>query len=381
MRHARSNPIIKHKLLTVFFVFACLLVLLRIALPSIIKTVANNFMAKDSPYFSFHIDDVDLYILKGQYEVKGISGLIKNNNERFLTISSVIAEVPWNILFKDQIISATVVTNGLTLAASQNLLDNAKLEGERIKQKLAEMNKDKKPEDPNKDPVARLNYFALSNSKVIIHDFMSFKGDAIRTISDINVLAMNLIPTKANPKSSFQMSANVFGPAPLNVIGSANLKNVPPSWDMNTELKNFDLPQVNPFLQEKVQAFIRKGNMDMYSEVMSDGNEVKGYVKPFVSKLKMDAPKGGFHFTGVAAKTGGNLVKILLTDSDAKTLATEVPFTFAMDTKEMKLEVLPVLQKAVVHKVKQNIKPGIDDNIGEKGLGVDDGLIQAQEAR
>lgn len=364
-----------HPFLTFFLVFAVFLVVVRLALPVLITTVANSRLEKESPYFSFHIDNVDLEIIKGVYSVGGISGKIKSSGEQFLAINSVVTEVSWKNIFNGLIVS-DVAVNNIDLKASQSLLDNAKLEGQRIKDKYAS-----KEEDKNKEPILRVNSLVLRNSNITIHDFLSFKGREVRSVSDINVLATNVIPTKARPETEFMVTANIFGPAPLSTMGVANLKNSPPIIDLNMELKNFELKTINPLLREKVQALIHKGNMDLYSEVKMESNEVKGYIKPFVSKLLMDTPKGGFNFTGAAAKTGGNLVKILLTGSESKTLATEVPFTFDVESKKMTYEILPVLQKAIVYKAKQNIQPGISDNVGQKGLGVQEGLIQAQEAR
>lgn len=382
MARSRTHPR-RHIFLYLVLGFICLLVIFRIALPAIIKTVANKQLAKESPYFAFHIDKVEIGILKGEYAVGGITGILKDTGEQFLSLNKVEVSVPWKAIFDEKLVRTSVQADGLNLAASQALLDNAKLEGERVKKKIAEMKKDKpeKPEDKNKESKMRLDYFALTNSNITIHDFMSFKGDEIRKVTDINVLATNLIPSKLKPQTFFHMNANVFGPAPLNVVGMADSKAVPPSIDLNAELKNFDLPSINPLLREKLQAYFKKGKLDLYTEVASEGDGLKGYVRPFVSKMSLQTPPGGFKFTGVAAKTGSQLVKVLLEGSSSKTLATDVPFSYAMESKKLSYEIMPALQKAVVYKVKQNIQPGIADKIGMKGLGVHSGLIQAEEAK
>lgn len=352
----------------VLFVF-----IFRALLPSLMESFANNRLKKESPYFSFHINDIDLHILRGQYVVKGITGTIKENKEQFLKIDSVVSDLPWRNIFKGKPL-ANVTVNKMDLSASQLLLDNAKKEGQRMKEKAAKADK----KDEKKESPVNINSFALRDSKILIHDFMSFKGNETRSVEDINMFAKNLTPTVKKPYTNFVMSATVFGPAPLNVVGVAQTQAEPLKWDMNATLKNFDMTTVNPFIKEKVQAFIRKGKLDMYTEIKSEGEKIEGYLKPFVSKMKMDTPPGGFKFKGAAAATGGNLVKILLTDSEAKTLATEVPFTF--EKEKLDLEVLPVLQKAVVHKAKQNIQPGIEDKVGQKGLGLKE-TKQAQEAK
>lgn len=357
-----------HIWLYILAFFILFFVLLRILIPSIVVGLANKRMAKESPYFAFHIDDIDLKIIKGQYVVKGISGKIKSNGENFLNVESVTANIPWKEIF-DGLIVTDVYVNKFHVAASQVLLNQAKLEGERLKK---EYPPEEKAEE--KESKLRIRSLTVNNSDVLIHDFMSFKGEEQRKVTDIKVLATNLTPTNSQPETNFKVGANVFGPAPLVVDGKAMLKKQPPEWDANIQLKNFELSSINPFIREKLQAYIQQGKLDNYVEVKSTGGMIEGYEKPFVSKLRMETPKGGFKFTGAAAKTGGNLVKVLLTDSEGKTLATKVPFTFK---DKLDYEILPALTKAIEHKAKQNIQPGIENEFSLEGGET----MQAEEAR
>jgi hypothetical protein len=364
-----------HLALNIIFGIILFLAIVRIVLPGIMKTVANNRLEKESPYFAFHIDDIDLHIIKGKYLVKGISGTMKETGEKFLSIAAVETDVPWKAIFNGKV-AADVIVNAMKLSASQELLDKAKQEMERVKQKYASTEK----KEESKESKFALERFSLFNSQVTIHDFMSFKGKDVRSVDNINVIARNLTPTENRPTTEFGMTADVFGPAPLKVVGEAKLKDQPLSWDVNAILKNFDLRSVSPIAQEKAQVLIHKGKMDLYAEAKSKNDVIQGYAKPFVSKLRMDTPPGGFKFTGATAATGGNLVKLLLTDSESKSLSTVAPFTYTMKDKALDIDVIPILQKAVVHRAKQNIQPGLMDNIGKPGLGVVEETKQAEEA-
>lgn len=375
----KQHHFYQNKLFLIFGFVILFAVFIRVMIPPVTTAIVNKQLAKQSPNFAFHIDDIDLYLLKGTYVVKGISGSMKPEGENFLNINSVVTEIPWKNIFKGVAV-VDVVMNKMQLTASQALLDKAKAEGERLKQIMAEKKKEK-PEEKEAPPV-KINSFAMKDSSVTIKDFMSFKGDDTRTVSDIDVLATNLTPDEERPDTNFKVNANVFGPAPFVAVGVAQLKAEPLKWDVNSELLNFDLTTVSPFVKDQAQAVIKKGNMNFYAEAASQDGKIKGYAKPFVSKLKMDTPPGGFKFKGAAAAAGGNLVKVLLTDSEAKTLATELPFEVTQKGEKMdiKYEIIPALQKAVVHKAKQNIPEGLNDNIGEKGLGLEEAM-QAEEAQ
>lgn len=357
-----------HILLMILAFFILCFVAIRFLIPTMMVTLANRQLAKESPYFAFHIDDIDLKIFRGQYVVEGITGKIKATGENFLKVESVTANVPWKEIFNGLIVT-DVLVNRFHVAASQNLLDQAKLEMARLKKEYPP--KEKKEEKESK---FRLRSFTVNDSDVLIHDFMSFKGKEQQKVTNIKVKAMNLTPTAAQPETTFKVGANVFGPSPLIVDGKALLKKTPPEWDANIQLKEFDLSTINPFLREKLQAYIQKGKLDNYVEVKSTAGVIEGYEKPFVSKLKMETPKGGFKFKGAAAKTGGNLVKLLLTDSEAKTLATKVPFTYK---DKLEYEIIPALTKAIEHKAKQNIQPGIENQFSLDGSKT----MQAQEAQ
>lgn len=373
----RSKPVYKRTWVYVVFLILLFLLILRMVLPSLMVAIANARLKKESPNFSFHISDIDLAILKGRYTVEGITGSIKPSGQRFMSISSVNVDVPWKDIFKGNIV-AGVFVNRLNLTASQTLINKAKDEEKRLKKIIAEKKKDEKEDKEEKESPVNIKAFKLSDSNITIEDLLSFKGKDKRTISNINVLASNLTPTDKKPITNFVMTANVFGPAPLKVGGVATLKTEPPQWDVNSELKKFDLTTLNPLVREKVKAYIHKGKMDLYAEAKSQMGKIEGYVKPFVSKFKMDAPEGGFNFKGEAAKIGGNLVKILLTDSEAKTLATRFPFSF---DKKMHYEVIPPLELAVEHKIKQNIKPGIENKIDLEPNQATHGVREAQEEK
>lgn len=370
----RSRPLHKRNWVYVVFFVLLFLLVLRMVLPSLMVAVANARLKKESPNFSFHISDIDLAILKGKYTIEGITGRIKPSGQKFMSISSVNVDLPWKDIFNGKIV-ADVFVNRMNLTASETLVRKAKVEGERIEQMMSEKKKETKEE---KESPVNVKVFKLSDSNITIQDLLSFKGKDTRTISNINVLASNLTPTDKNPITNFVMTADVFGPAPLKVGGVATLKTEPPQWDVNSELKKFDLTTMNPFVRDKMKAYIHKGKMDLYAEAKSQMGKIEGYLKPFVSKFKMDTPKGGCDFKGSAAKTGGNLVKILLTDSEAKTLATRFPFTF---DKKMHYEVIPPLELAVEHKIKQNIQPGIENKIDLEPSEASHGVREAQEEK
>jgi hypothetical protein len=343
-----------------FFFF---LLILRMLLPSIVLRITNSRLQEASPVFAFHVDAIQLKIMQGEYNLKGISGVYKDTGEPFLNIKGVSINLPWKEVF-DQKFTTDLLIDRLNLVVSKKLVKESKQEQRRLA---------KESPKEEKESFIHLQNIRLLDSTVAIQDYMGLKNKDQNEILDINMNFVN-----ATPVSTFNLSASVFGPTPFRVSGIAKLDKKPVEWDANLELLNFQLKNVNPVIQKNVKAFIHKGNLDLYSEVVSEEGKINGYVKPFITKLKIDTPEDGFEFKGEATKGIGNLLNALLKDSEEKTLATKISFTY---DKKLDVDIIPALEKAIEHKITENIKPGIEDNVGQKGMRMDKDLKQAQEEK
>lgn len=328
-------------------------------MPSIILRVTNSRLQEASPVFAFHVDTIELKIMQGEYNLKGISGVYKDTGEPFLNIKGVSINLPWKEVF-DQKFTTDLLIDRLNLVVSKKLVK----ESEQEQQRLA-----KESPKEEKEPFIHLQNLRLLDSTIAVQDYLGLKNK----IQDINMNFVN-----STPVSTFNLSASIFGPTPFRVAGIAKLDKKPVEWDANLELLNFQLKNFNPVIQKNVKAFIHKGNLDLYSEVVSEEGKMSGYIKPFITKLKIDTPKDGFEFKGKATKGIGNLLNALLKDSEEKTLATKISFEY---DKKLDVDIIPALEKAIEHKLSENIKPGIEDSVGQKGMRMDQDLKQAQEEK
>lgn len=343
--------------LTVFF----FLLILRMLLPSIILRITNSRLQEASPIFAFHVDALQLKIIQGEYNLSGISGVYKDTGEPFLNIKGVSINLPWKEVFNQEF-TTDLLIDRLNLVVSKKLVKEGKEEKNRLAQESP-------PEE--KDPLIHLKNIRLLDSTVAVQDYLELKDKDQNEILDINMIFSN-----TSPVSTFDISASVLGPAPLRVEGIAKLNKKPMEWDANLELLNFQLKKLNPAIREKFEAFIQKGNLDLYGEVISEEGKMNGYIKPFITKLKIDTPEDGFEFKGPG--TIGILLNELLKDSEEKTLATKISFKY---DKELEVDIISAIEKAIENKIAENIKPGIEENIGQKGITLEKGLKQAQEEK
>lgn len=331
-----------------FYGSLLLLLLVRGVLPFALNEYATDRLNSEFPHFHFSIQNVDLRILKGEYLLHGITGKMKSNGKEFLNIEIMTAEFPWQDVIKSRII-ADILVEKMTLTISDELLQVMKAERLKKTKKLT-ANLARKH-----DPHVIVHSFTIRDSNLILDNFLNLKSDERRAVTDLDLLVENFTPTRQAPLTTFVLNASIFGPAPLRITGTVNRTIRPAQWDIDTEMKNFDLTTINPLVKEELGSLIQEGHLDLYAESRSLQGEIFGYVKPFISGLRMDEPQKGMN---ARAK---KLLQRLLMTSEIDTIATKIPFELK---KKFEFELIPALNEAIEQKTEPSIEPGIEDFIG-----------------
>ncbi|MBA2406166.1 MAG: DUF748 domain-containing protein, partial [Bdellovibrionales bacterium] len=190
--------------------------------------MANNQLEKNYQHFAFHIEEIDLKLIQGEYVLKDINGIIKPSGEAFMNIAEVNADVPWNGILR-RLIVADVTIDKMTLMTSPEIYKKAQADLLAIRSKI-------------RDYEIRLRSFELHDSKITIQPN--------KTIEDIQLWVSNLEPKNRDSYSNFRISGSLFGPAPALIIGQAKLNDRPIQWDINAIVKNFDLKTLNDFINK-----------------------------------------------------------------------------------------------------------------------------------
>jgi len=338
-----------------FFIF---LLILRLLLPSIILRVTNQRLQNESPVFAFHVNSLHLNLLQGEYNIEGISGVFKDTGEPFLNIHIVSVKLPWKEVF-DQKFNTDLLIDRFNVVVSKKLVKQAQEEQNRLAKAS--------PKEEKKSFI-NLHKIQILESSMEIQDYLDSDTKEKKEILDINLNISNATPTAKDAISNFSLSASMLGPAPLRIAGIVMRNKKPMEWDVNLEFLDLKLKAFNPMIQKEQMAFIHQGNLDLYAEAVSSGNKIKGYFKPFITKLKIDTPK--------SSKVIGDLLYTLLKDSEDKTLATRVPFVYE---KTLVFDIVAALKKAIENKISDHIKPGLEDSIGQEGIVFGKKVKQAQE--
>lgn len=345
-----SRPWYKKKKLTIPLGIFLFLLGVRMVMVPLIHKELNKFLATFSPTLEFHMNDLDVHIIRGAYSFDGITGKVKGKNKNFIEIDSVDVSIAWREIFKGKVVTDIEITEP-TFSYTKDLL-------------TAFANASKKPDEAKtaKEKLfpVRIERVDVKNGTVTLDDYPSLEEHKKMSVTKIDGRITNLTPAKKFPLSFYNVKATLFGNSVVKTAGHLNLLAKPIEWDVDGELRGFDLTAANQFLKRKVPLTFTRGKLDLYAEAASEDGEIQGYIKPFMKNLdivKTDENfKGPKHWAIEIITALGNLI---LRASDTKSVATRIPFS--KDAGGMKVDTSEAVGKALQHGFSQKISPGIEN--------------------
>lgn len=286
---------------------------LRLLLPKLALSLANYELNKLSPEIGLVMEDLELQVTRGEYTGKNFKAFIKKSGEPFMTFNRINIQTNWKNIWQGELI-ARIYADGLKLTLSEEVLNNLTTE-KKLFQRLFTN-----------------SHFEIK--KIFLSDSHIYFKNFNHAIKDIRLDIFNM--------NKFVFTASVFGPSPTRITGNMDLKRIPIQWNLDAEMRDFDVTTIQQLLKDRLNISVTQGSMDLYAEIESIGDEIFGYLKPFITGLKMSDPTQKLDM------------------NTEVTVASKIPIGF--ETK-FKFEVMDFL------------KPGIENRIGPETE------LQAQEDR
>jgi hypothetical protein len=346
----KTRPWFKKKKIVIPLGLFVLLLAVRMVMVPVIHKELNKFLASYSPTLYFHMADLDIHIIRGAYTFEGIMGKVKGEKEEFLKIDRVDVSVAWREIFKGKLVT------DIEVLAPEFVYSKS------LKTAISEASKNKTDTKEVKDKLfpVKIERVDVKRGDILLADIPSLEEGKSMKVTNIEGRITNLTPEKKFPLSFFNLSASLFGDSPLKTTGHLNTLAKPMEWDVDGEMRGFDLTSANEFLKRKAPLTFTKGKLDLYAEAESQNGKVQGYVKPFMkdvdvikSKEKFQGPKHWFIEVITAV---GNLI---LRTSDTKSVATRIPFN--MDKAGMHVDSGEALDKAIQNGFVKKLPPGIEN--------------------
>ncbi|QCR24248.1 DUF748 domain-containing protein [Pontibacter sp. SGAir0037] len=321
-----------------------LLIIFRLALPSIVKRYVNKTLS-ELPGYNGHIEDIDLSLYRGAYKIKGLVLEEEKGNPKypFLKIAETDLSVEWKSLFKGKVAGEVLMgTPEINIVATSST-DTSQATQEH----WTEVVKDLMP--------ITINRFEATNGMIAYRDFNA-SPDINMHIENMHLVALNLANVEEEGNalpSTVSLTGTSVGGGSLRGDMKVNMLKEVPDFDMKMRLTKVNLTSLNDFVKAYGKFDIEQGQMELYSELKAKDGKLDGYVKPFFENVKVlnwekDREEGGFFRAAWEAVVG--LVKDVVENPKEDNIATQIPIEGDLnqpDTNTWKT-VLNVLRHAYI---------------------------------
>lgn len=309
---------IKYKWL---IVVVLILMVIRAALPAIALDRLNHFLDKKMKNYQGHIQDLDLSLYRGAYQLQGFEIRKRNSKEEpLLSIKEMDLSLAWRSLVHKHLTIDVTVTEGKV-----RLIDS---EDEEKKQFGTDESKDNWYDVFKKIIPIKIETLKMHNSEIEFNNF-DLKSKVPFILSKMELEAKNLRSRRSDELSPFKFTAKLQKHAPIEVTGNLDILKPFPEGEVDMELEKFDIASINSLLRAYIPIDITKGQVSIYGEMVSEKAEVKGYLKLFLKETDVIAPKQKYKgIKHLFIEVGAAIANFFLKNPKTKDVAMKFPFTY-----------------------------------------------------
>ena len=366
----------RNKIVIAVLIVAGLLVSARLAMPYVVKDYANHKLAALAAYDG-HVEDVDIHLWRGAYSIDGIE-IVKTGAKRpvpFFKARRLNLSVEWRSLWRGSLVSeATFLNPEVNLVQAESKKDSQLGGEENWNRRLEEL-----------FPF-RFNTITVHDGKVRFLAPGISTGDAItaRNVEGQVTNLTNVVESGKETFADFKVTAKVLDGGAAKVAGSVNAFAPQPTFDVNTEVKGVQLPQVNPWLREYIKADAEAGKFELYMELAAADGKFTGYAKPILQDVDLyrsneeeQNPLKRFWegFLDFAAA--------VLENKDADQVAARIPFSGTLKDPETSLfaTIASVMRNAFISAFARSLEGSINLRDVKKNLNELDPNAKADEKK
>lgn len=342
------------------------LVVFRLILPYIVLKYVNKKLANLEEYYG-HVDDIDLHLYRGAYEIKDIRIVKKVDKGSkvdtipFFKSPSIDLSVEWSAVFEGAIVGEINVEKPVINFVKE------KHKGEDVKADTADF----ATLVDELMPIT-INRFDIHNGEVHYRDLEASPKLDI-ALRNINITATNLTNVTESQDllpATLKATADAYQGKFYLTAKFDGLAKVP-TFDMSTEARGVNLVLLNDMLREYANFDVKKGMFSMYGEFAAKNNKFGGYVKPFLTDLDVvqwNKEEGNFKQILWESLIGG--AAELLQNQRTEQLATKIPINGTFDKTQVNkwYAISYVLRNAFLNA----LRPSLDNSININNLKAKD---------
>jgi hypothetical protein len=276
-RHTAAPSRKRSKWRTLLIVVGVLLAI-RLVLPYVLLHVVNDRLAK-LPGYHGHIDDLDLAIIRGAYQIERLKieqvDSVTQERTPFLAAREIDLSVEWKALFHGSVVGELVLDEPEILF-TKDAVEPAEVQEDTTT--FNELLKDMMP--------IRVNRVEAH------HGVLRYRDPGSKPAVDIQMDSIELLVTNLRNSydssevlpSALRFNANVYG-GTMALKMKLNPLAEQPTFDLNADLQGLELPRLNDFMQAYGKFDVNRGTFGLYSEIAAKDGGFTGYVKPLIKDL------------------------------------------------------------------------------------------------
>jgi hypothetical protein len=331
------------------------LIALRVALPYVVLHYANKSLANLKSLYG-HIDDIDIALYRGAYKIQDIyinkKDSLSGDQTEYFKSEIIDLSVEWSALFKGKFVGE------LVLERPSLIFTKDKTEPKDIQKDSTDL----KAVFDGLMPL-KLNRFEIKEGVIKYVDPTSKPVVDIQ-MDNTYVLAQNLssVVDSALLPSTVEAFSNIYG-GTLQFRMKLNALKDKPTFDLNAELENLQLPELNEFFKAYANFDVNKGTLGLYTEIAANDGKFIGYVKPIIKDLDVvgkEDRKDSFW-----QKAWENLVgaaSVILRNPKKEQVATKLPMegTFDNTNSDTWNAIIDLLRNAFIQALQSSIDAEIN---------------------
>ena len=366
----------KQKVLVVLIALGVVLVVARLMMPYAVERYVNGKLQSLDSYRG-HIGDVDIHLWRGAYSIDAIE-IVKTGAARpvpFFKADRLNLSLEWRSLMRGSIVSEAEF-----LGPELNLVQAKSKEGSQLG---GEENWNARLEE--------LFPFRF-NTVQVVDGTVSFLAPGISTRDAITARQVNgsitnltnVLDAGKRTFADFQVGAQVLDGAPAKVQGSVDAFAPQPTFDVNLEVKQVQLPQVNPWLREYIKADAEAGKFELYLELAAADGKFAGYAKPILQDV--DLYRSNEEEQSALRRLWEGFLDFAanaLENPDADQVAARIPFSGTIENPDTSLfaTISSVLRNAFISAFARSLEGSITLRDVKKNLREIDGEGNGDERK
>lgn len=330
------------------------LVAVRAAMPTVIRDYVNDELQALEQYDG-HVEDVDLSLWRGAYGIDNIQ-IVKTGGEQpvpFFSADRIDFAVEWRSLLRGSLV-AEGVFQGPNINFVQGETEQQSQTGEGVDwaERLGEM-------------------FPFRFNTVTVHNgTITFRAPGIRTADAMKATHVdgqvsnitNVAGRGQKTFAEFRATAQILDGGSAQISGSVDPLGSAPTFDVNLQVRDVELPQVNPWLRQYIKADAEAGDFELYLEIAAADGKFQGYAKPVLQNVNIyssEEPE-----KNPLKRIWEGLVDFaanVLENEEQDQVAARIPFTGTIDDPQTSLlaTIVSVIRNAFVSAFARSLEGSI----------------------